>query len=44
MGDDKILQLFRMDGLELIYAHLQSMQNFTAMLKRLPAETLEAAE
>lgn len=43
LGDEKILQLFRMDGLELIYAHLQSMQNFTSMLKRLTPDALDAA-
>ncbi len=37
LGDDVLAQMVRSDELELIYLHLQSMQNFSAMLQRIGA-------
>lgn len=38
LPEERVQQLFRMDGLELIYAHLQSLRNFQPMVDRLPQD------
>lgn len=34
LTDEQVIDLFKLDELELIYLHLQSMRNFTGMLER----------
>lgn len=41
LGDEAILDLFKKDGLELIFSHLQSMQNFNVLVGKM-AERLAA--
>lgn len=43
LSDEKIVELAKTDELELIYLHLQSMRNFTAMVERM-AEHDEASQ
>ena len=43
LDDDVLARMAKNDELELIYLHLQSMQNFGPMLRRIGAEQSEAA-
>ncbi|MCJ8300006.1 MAG: SapC family protein, partial [Pseudomonadales bacterium] len=40
LSADDVQSLFNNDGLELVYLHLQSMQNLNKVLKHLPADAI----
>lgn len=42
LTDEQVVDLFKLDELELIYLHLQSMRNFNAMLSRSAAQEGES--
>ncbi|MCJ8298693.1 MAG: SapC family protein [Pseudomonadales bacterium] len=42
LSADDLQSLFNNDGLELVYLHLQSMQNLNKVLKHLPADAVAA--
>ncbi len=43
ISDEDVLDLFKKDGLELIFSHLQSMQNLNALVDKYSEQSKEAA-
>jgi len=43
ISDEDVLDLFKKDGLELIFSHLQSMQNLNALVNKYSEQSKEAA-